>query len=397
MMAYEKLSEVHRATRVLLESEDPDKAIDESLKAVHRILEVPTVGFLTDNSTADDPCLVVTSVAGEAITPFEPGFEFRGQSIIWDVFEKGDPCCITDFDGHECVYLEDSIGGFQSLFVVPSGRYGVFCGGSIGQDAFDERDQKLAELLIGNLTNVLERIHREHKLRERERELTHENQRLDEFASVVSHDLTGLLNAAQGRLNMALEDPSDRSQLTEVDYILSRIQSTVEESVELARKGEAVGETETVYLPKIARQAWRGIETEGAELDIKARSYSFQADKDRLYHVFENIYRNAVDHAGGEPTISVGTLRSRSGFFIEDDGQGIPERDLDSVFDPGFTTSQEGTGLGLAIAYRIAEAHGWNIDVMNGSSGGARFEITGIDFGNRFSIGSEYLQTVDQI
>nr|WP_079991684.1 ATP-binding protein [Halobaculum gomorrense] len=68
------------------------------------------------------------------------------------------------------------------------------------------------------------------------------------------------------------------------------------------------------------------------------------------------------------------------GFYIEDDGPGIPENKREDVFDAGYSTAEDGAGFGLSIVKHVAEAHGWEIQVTDGSEGGARFEITGIEF-----------------
>jgi signal transduction histidine kinase len=67
------------------------------------------------------------------------------------------------------------------------------------------------------------------------------------------------------------------------------------------------------------------------------------------------------------------------GFFVEDDGPGIPEDKRDSVLEDGFTTEADGTGLGLSIVTSIVKAHGWDVTVTGSSDGGARFEITGVE------------------
>ena len=82
-------------------------------------------------------------------------------------------------------------------------------------------------------------------------------------------------------------------------------------------------------------------------------------------------------YSGKNVSITVGVFDT--GFYIEDDGQGIPPERRDKVFDIGYSTADEGTGFGLAIVRRIAEAHGWNISAVEASTGGARFEITGVD------------------
>jgi signal transduction histidine kinase len=63
------------------------------------------------------------------------------------------------------------------------------------------------------------------------------------------------------------------------------------------------------------------------------------------------------------------------GFYIEDDGPGIPPENRDSIFEAGFTTNSDENGFGLAIVAEIVAGHGWEIDVAEGTDGGARLEI----------------------
>jgi len=77
-------------------------------------------------------------------------------------------------------------------------------------------------------------------------------------------------------------------------------------------------------------------------------------------------------------TVTVGELPN--GFYIEDTGPGIPEEAREDVFVAGYSTNEKGTGFGLSIAKRVAEAHGWEISVTEGSEGGARFEISDVEF-----------------
>ena len=77
-------------------------------------------------------------------------------------------------------------------------------------------------------------------------------------------------------------------------------------------------------------------------------------------------------------SVTVGTLGD--GFFVEDDGPGIPAADREQIFESEYTTG-DGTGLGLRIVRDIVDAHGWDISVRDGSTGGARFEITGVEVG----------------
>jgi signal transduction histidine kinase len=93
----------------------------------------------------------------------------------------------------------------------------------------------------------------------------------------------------------------------------------------------------------------------------------------------ENLFRNAIEHGGEDVTIRVGGLSD--GFYVEDDGPGVPEDARDEVFEVGYSTSPDGTGFGLNIVKEIAEAHNWEITLTEGTTGGARFEITNVELG----------------
>jgi signal transduction histidine kinase len=73
--------------------------------------------------------------------------------------------------------------------------------------------------------------------------------------------------------------------------------------------------------------------------------------------------------------VTVGVFADDAGFFVADDGVGIPEGDRDAVMGMGYSTADDGTGFGLGIVAEIARAHGWSVAVTDSEAGGARFEI----------------------
>lgn len=199
--------------------------------------------------------------------------------------------------------------------------------------------------------------------------------RLEEFASLVSHDLRNPLNVAQGRLDLARSE-ADSAHLEDVDRSLNRMQVLIDDLLALAREGERIGEPERVRLNELAEVCWRTVETAEARFAVEGDG-AFMADRTRLQQLLENLIRNAVEHGGGEVTVRVGALED--GFYVEDDGPGIPEDLRDRIFAAGFSTTDAGTGFGLAIAREIAEAQGWELEVTDGRDGGARFEITAVE------------------
>ena len=215
--------------------------------------------------------------------------------------------------------------------------------------------------------------------REREETLRRQNERLDEFASIVSHDLRNPLSVAEGYVDLARET-GDTASLEKAADALGRMDELVGDLLSLAREGRSVGETESVSLADVAREAWESVDTAGATLDVETDT-TLEANRTRLRELLENVFRNSVEHGRDSPdeplSVRVGA-RTRgpgpAGFYVEDDGDGLPD-DADRVFESGFTTDESGTGLGLAISERIAEAHGWTARALNGENGGARFEF----------------------
>ncbi|MFB6281001.1 MAG: PAS domain S-box protein [Haloferacaceae archaeon] len=214
----------------------------------------------------------------------------------------------------------------------------------------------------------------------RERALRAERDRLNEFASVVSHDLRNPLQLADGRLELAREE-CDSEHLAPIADALDRMDRIIGDLLVLAREGEGIGPTEPVAVREVVESAWALVSdaAEGADLRYREEGPPLpevEADRDRLHRLLENLLRNAIDHGGGDVTVTVGGLDD--GFYVEDDGPGIPADERDAVFDAGYSTAEDGTGFGLNIVSRIADAHGWTVRAVEGADGGARFEVTGI-------------------
>lgn len=208
--------------------------------------------------------------------------------------------------------------------------------------------------------------------RERRREeLKRQNERLERFASVVSHDLQNPLNIINGYTELAIET-GDMFHLEEVIAAAERMDAMLDDLLALAQEGQNLGELTDTDLAELAQEAWTGVDTKEATLEIDDPG-TVQADQNRLRQVFENIYRNAVEHAGKDVTMRV--VGTADGFAIEDDGPGIPPEKRDEVFEEGHTGGG-GTGLGLSIVKTVVEAHGWEVKLTDGTEGGARFEIT---------------------
>ena len=223
----------------------------------------------------------------------------------------------------------------------------------------------------------------------RERTLAEQNERLEAFASVISHDLRNPLNVVTGSIEVARVE-HDSEHLTRAARAAGRMDDLIDQVLTLARQGADIDDTRRVRLDAVAERAWDAVDSPAAELRVGDDLGRVEADPDRLQEVFENLFRNSVehgstsnrtasgdtvDHAGADVTVCVG--RSTNGFHVADDGPGIPPDKRESIFERG-NTSGNGTGLGLAIVRRIVEAHGWSIRAGAAADGGARFDVTGV-------------------
>lgn len=209
----------------------------------------------------------------------------------------------------------------------------------------------------------------------RERELERTNARLEEFATVVSHDLRNPLSVAAGRLELVREDCSSE-HLDAIKRAHQRIDELIDDVLALARVGKTVGDTGSVAVSEIAETSWQAIAAPKADIELESNTV-IEADESACQQLFENLFRNAVEHGGEGITITVGDLAD--GFFVEDDGPGIPEENRTAVLEPGYSTSSNGTGFGLNIVQDIASAHGWKLHITSSSEGGARFEFSNVE------------------
>ncbi len=216
--------------------------------------------------------------------------------------------------------------------------------------------------------------------KEREQALERQNDRLDRFAGVVSHDLRNPLGVAQSSVELLEEE---NEHVDRLERSLKRIEEMIDELLSLAQKGETVDDSIPVDLETVATDAWSVVESESATLTTKPIDRLIMADTNRLQELLGNLFRNSIEHGHNEEsetslTITVGL--TDDGFYVADNGTGIPESERTRVFEPGYSSNPSGTGFGLSIVAEIARAHGWEARATESESGGARFEFSGVQF-----------------
>lgn len=235
---------------------------------------------------------------------------------------------------------------------------------------FGEFEQNNQQFFTGILRDVSERV-------ERNEELQRQIAYLDEFAGTVAHDLRNPLNILIGRLELASQE-CDSNNIETAKATANRMDELLNDLLKFARLGQGIDETEPIVLRDSVDTARRTVDIEAVTVETDVDAKPILGSSRSVLTLLENLFRNAVEHGGSGVLIRVELLED--GFAVEDDGPGIPEENREEVFEPGYTTKNGGTGFGLNLVEKIVDAHGWQIAVTRGDDGGARFEITGVEF-----------------
>jgi signal transduction histidine kinase len=363
----ETVTALHAATRKFVTADDIDAVLRMAAVAAHEVLGFPGTsarrydpdsellrhvcfGARINNIQTRPPYPVDDSPHGEAFR--------RGETVIDDIDDT------DQFDR----------SAFTQTMYIPIGDAGTLSFGTVGS-GFDEIDVQFGEILAENAAAAIRVVETKSSLR-RERE------RLDQFASVVSHDLRNPLKIARMYLDLA-EDSGDPEDFETVAAALDRMDQMIDDLLTMARADTKLNRLDSLDIGRLVDESWENVSTDGARLhSTVSAATTVSADPNLLQNVFENLFRNAVEHGLDEQsadesdlTVTVGMFDEDQGIYVADDGQGIPPDQRGDVFDHGYTTQQRGTGLGLSIVETLVEAHDWSVSATDSESGGARFEI----------------------
>lgn len=310
-------------------------------------------------SIQDDDRLIPTA-ASENVNPDHITTMSTSEGVLGKTLREQEPYRFEDASTHPEANPQ---GPYQSAISIPIGTHGVFQAVSRDPATFDEQDLELAELLISHSKSALDRITHEQQVRQ-------QTDQIEQLVSVVSHDIRSPLSVAQGHLEM-LRDEYESPHIDDIEQAHQRITELVDTVLTL-RESTNNELNEAVSLERLAKRSWETVETPEAKL-VTDGDDVLTGDPSRLQQLFENLYRNTIDHSSGQVTVTVGELAD--GFYVEDTGPGIPENEREKIFTPGYSTDADNTGLGLAIVQNVAQTHGFEVVVTQANSGGVRFEF----------------------
>lgn len=347
----------------LIQAETDEELYEASLDAVTQVLDADSSQLVR---VEDDTLEVVASSNAD-------GFEDESIPVASDIVGQ------LDLIGRSHVFedIRDvrSVSASQagvtdnqlvprSLLVVPVDSIGLLVAMDGSTDAFNESDQQWAEQLAQLIDGVLQ----SNESSDDDPEID----RLNRIATILSHDFAGPLTVARGSIELA-EETGDEAYFDRAYSALDQIEQLVEGIERLARDGDSYPRPEMLELRSIAEEVWPAIEYGDSTLDIVG-SRKLLADEHALAQLLRNLFSNAIDHGGDGVTVRIGT--HPDGFFVEDDGPGIPMEDREVIFSWGYTNGDGHKGIGLSIVEQICAVHDWDISVTDSDLGGARFEVT---------------------
>jgi PAS domain S-box-containing protein len=370
------LEQLYETTQNLIEVTSKQQVARQVIAGFETVFESELAGVWLFDSEEQSLQPAALSERGRELVSDPPVYTPNKESLSWNVYRDGETRYINDVHAHE--NRANPATKIRSEVIASLGEDGLLNVGSTDPDGFDDWERNLIEVWANTATVVLKRVAEFEELQAQKRKLSHERDRLDDFTSILSHDIQNPLNVALLRTDLASRE-CDSEHLSTAVQALSRIEELTDSLLTLTKHGQTVEETSVVQLDTMASQSWDTIVTEEASLRA-VTTERVRANQSRVHRLFENLFRNAVEHNNTDVTVTVGLVEDGSGFYVADDGAGIPESKRSELFERGFTTSEHGIGLGLQIVKRICEAHGWEVTVAESTDGGARFEITNVEF-----------------
>ena len=217
-----------------------------------------------------------------------------------------------------------------------------------------------------------------------------------DFVANVSHELRTPLTAVRGYVEALLEDSAESDQrkkfLEVIDRHTARMERLVRDLLRLARL-DALQETVELrsiepasLFHSVSSDLSERIDRKRIQVDVRVDSAAetIEADTTKMHDVLRNLMENAVNYApdGGRIELGARLDGERVLLTVADDGPGLPETDLERVFerfyrvDKSRTQDPGGTGLGLSIVRHLVELHGGRVKADNRKEGGAVFTIS---------------------
>ncbi|HIK19344.1 MAG TPA: PAS domain S-box protein [Leptolyngbyaceae cyanobacterium M33_DOE_097] len=322
---------------------------------------------------------------GRTVKEVLPGLGEAQEAYFQQVLASGEPLLDVEVRG-----TTPAQPGVQRVWLVSYYPLKQTNGQPIGINivAQEITDRKRAEQALETQNLELSRLNK--TLTSLATRLKQQNQELDQFTSVVSHDLKAPLRGVANLSEWLEEDlegqlsPDNYMQLRLLRQRVSQMQALIEGLLQYSRLGRTQEALKTVGVRELLNEVIDLLAPPPTFVfDISPDLPTLQARRLLLAQVFTNLIGNAIKHhprPDGRIQISVIEHQDSYEFLVADDGEGIPQQYHDRIFtmfqtlDNKQTTTN--TGIGLAIVKKIVESEGGSVALESAPQQGATFRFT---------------------
>lgn len=344
----------------LIDADTPAAVHEATVTVAKRVLDADTVHLVrtSDDGLVELAGTVAGTVDGDMLplaADIVDQLDLIGRSHVFDDIRNVRSVATTS-PASSTAYTA------RALLLVPIETVGLLVATARQAGAFDDADRRWAEQLASLVENLLA-----DDLGEGEPAMA---ARLERIATVLSHDFADPLTVARGALELA-EETGEPEHFVRAHRAIDRLEHLVAGIERMARADGHIGRLELVELRTVVEEVWPAVDHADVTIDV-VDSRPVVADRYALEQLVFNLLSNAVEHGGDH--VRVGC--TDNGFYIEDDGPGIPEALHDDIFAWGSSSRSDHKGIGLSIVSQICDAHGWTVDVTEGDLGGASFVVT---------------------
>ncbi|MEK8129340.1 ATP-binding protein [Paenibacillus filicis] len=251
------------------------------------------------------------------------------------------------------------------------------------------------DILLSKVKVFLELNMKRKELESIQSELERSNRSLAEFAQVVSHDLRNPLHAITGLSELLLLKHASglnergKASVEQIAASAQRMDKLITDLLAFAKVNAQITGYRTVDLNEVLRDVISDLSgrlnQSGGSIELAGELPKLEADRTQMYQLFQNLLGNSIKYHAPDrpPRIRLGTIRLASPdvccFYVEDNGIGMQEKELPTIFDPFTRLSNaqgyEGAGLGLSTVRQIIQRHQGSIDVSSKLGEGTIFKL----------------------
>ncbi len=234
-------------------------------------------------------------------------------------------------------------------------------------NVYAEKSKEL-EVTKLNLKNVT--LEKKNLSRELEKRKNEKFETLGQLAANLAHDLNNPLSVIKQSLEvfqLRIKDRQTSKGFQRIDRAVERISHQVDQVLDCIMITPL--QTKDTTILTILRQSLGNVVIlDNISIEIPKKDFEVRWDETKISALFSNIILNAVQVIGkdeGKISVRISEQNDAAKIEIENSGPNIPEKDLDKIFEPLYTTKMEGTGLGLAGCKNIIQSHKGTISVSN--------------------------------